>query len=300
MSASDTFLRAQTKDTRIEVTVFTSTAICQTAQQAHGLGGTSAVALGRLLTATGLVGLTSKRKGSTSIQVMSKSRINQLFADVTHAGAHLRGFTKNGALDLPVVPAEDPEGRRTIGPVVMPGQISVIRQGHDGQYGQSASQIISGEIDQDVEHFVVQSDQIPTVIVAETLVDRDGKVTLAAGVMLQAMPDSDLQDFLKLSLMVKEGALVELVKKANSAEELLESISPGATQTDVPIYPVWKCRCSHEKAVNSIQLFEITEIADMIEKAQPVEIKCDLCNTMHIVSVSDIEGVFKMLSKAQG
>ena len=134
----DVCLKASAVDAHLEVTVAITTEVCRAAQAAHGLQTTATIGLGRLLTATGLVSVTSKRPGTTSFQVMSRSRAKQLYADATDEG-HVRGFSKAPALEHPIVPQKARSGRLSIAAVVLPGQVSVVRSNERGEYGQSAT-----------------------------------------------------------------------------------------------------------------------------------------------------------------
>ena len=109
----DICLRAAVRRAGLEIAVATSTRLCREAQNAHGLQTTSAIALGRLLTASLLVALTSKRRGVTSFQIVTRSNLRQIYADATHEG-HVRGFAKNPSIDFPLFEGERYDGRRSI------------------------------------------------------------------------------------------------------------------------------------------------------------------------------------------
>lgn len=294
----DLFIRATTGATRIEVAVFMSTRAVAEGARAHDISGTSAIALGRLLTATALVGLTTKRPGVTSIQILSQSRMQQVFADVTEHG-WLRGYVKNPVLTSPLLMNEDPTGRRTLGPAVAPGQVSVVRMGEKNEYVQSSTPLRDGEVDSDVDHFLNQSDQVASVLRCDTLVDRQGSVVAAGGVLVRALPDSVLEDIQVIKNRVESGVLVDLLKAGATAPVLLETIAPGARETDPRMVPVWRCRCSKDKVLSTIALLDVMELAQIVAKDEPLEVRCELCNTLHVASPRELEAIMARKTSAK-
>lgn len=294
----DLLLRASTGASRIEVAVLTSTQLVRDGAAAHGLTGTSAIALGRLLTATALVGLTSKRPGVTSIQILSQSRLKQVFADVTEHG-WLRGYVKNTSLVHPIILNEDLFARRTIGPAVVPGQVSVVRMGDRGEYVQSATPLHDGEIDSDVDYFLNRSDQVASVLRCDALVDASGEISAAGGMLVRALPDSRLEDIETLKTTLRGDLLVDSLRADRTAETLLQEVSPGATETDPRMVPVWRCRCSKEKVINTVRMFDVMEIASMVAEDKDVEVRCELCSTQHVVVTAELEEIMKDKTSAR-
>lgn len=294
----DLLIRANTGDkTRVEIAVFTSSQLVKDGATAHQISGTSAIALGRLLTATALVGLTSRRPGVTSIQILSQSRVNQVFADVTEHG-WVRGYIRNKALNYPLLLNENLEGRRTIGPAVSPGRVSVVRLGDHGEYLQSATPLRDGEIDTDVDHFLNQSEQVASVVRCDTLMDRTGQIRSAGGVIIRALPDSNLDYIIELRDKLDNGYLTESLKSGKSAEEILTNLSPGSKETDPRVVPIWRCRCSKQKVLSTLKMLDVMEIASMVAKDESVEVRCELCNTNHVVSPSELEEIMKEKTSA--
>lgn len=291
----DVFLRGNTGDTRIEVSALISTTLVQAAARSHAVEGTSAIALGRLLSATALVGLSSRRPGVTSIQILSQSRIGQVFADVTEEG-WLRGYVKNTELNYPILVSEDLLGRRTIGPAVVPGQVSVVRMGERGEYTQSATPLHDGEVDSDVDHFLNQSDQVASILRCDTLMDPTGKIIAAGGILVRALPDSSMEAMHELRTLVLGRLVEDLLRNGADAKTLLRSVAPNGPEPEPHLHPVWRCRCSKHKVLATLRMLDVMEIAQMVAEDKPVEVRCELCNTVHRAEVFELEAI--MQSKA--
>jgi molecular chaperone Hsp33 len=295
----DVCLRATHKKARLEIAVALTTGVVSEAKRIHGLAPTSLVALGRLLTGTALLAVTAKKPGSTSVQIVSRGRIGNLYADCTHDGA-ARGMTKTPHLAFPVTEEERKAGRRSLAAAIHPGQISVIRRLATGEYGQSATPLMSGEVDEDLECFLASSDQIPTILVSDVVFDTGSEVRKAGGAFVHALPDADRIAFAELSERLRGGGLVQKLASIQSAEELLGWISKDAEQVEAPVPVRYQCRCSRDRVLASLQMFGVTDLAEMASENKNVEVGCDLCGKKYEVTPEDLMEAFKELIKAQG
>ena len=238
---------------------------------------------------------TSKRPGVTSIQILSRGRVRQLYADATQE-LHVRGYSKSPDLDFPPEPGD---GRASIGAVVLPGRVSVVRSNERGEYGQSAVPLASGEIDLDVEAFLRKSDQIETVVACDTLLAPDGSVAVAGGVLAQAMPDASAGALRAIRRRVANGGLAKLLRAHADGEALLEAIAPGAVVVE-PAKITWRCRCSRDRVTAALQLVAPEELAEMVESEEGAEVRCDFCATDYHLTHEEVLAIFTSSIKARG
>lgn len=252
--------------------------------------------MGRLLTGVGLMALTAKREGSFSGQVISKGRIGQLYADCTERG-HLRGRVKVPSLVFPIIPGEDPQGRRSVAAAVFPGDLSVIRSLGRGEYNQSAVPLVSGEIDEDLQSFLESSDQIPTALAAEVLLGPQNKVERAGGVLIQLLPGGDSARLAELRARVEKGGLAKVL--ADDPAVTLAALAPDAVVID-QVDLSWRCRCSEERVLASLKMLEPQDLAEMIAKDTPVVVDCDLCAKKYEIQIEQLRKLFAQTIKAEG
>jgi molecular chaperone Hsp33 len=204
-------------------------------------------------------------------------------------------------LGLPHLPGETRTGRHSIGHLVLPGELSVIRRNARDEYGQSACPLVNGEIDDDVEAQVRQSEQIPTVLRADVLFAPDRSLAVAGGAFVQMLPDGDPDRFGQLErALAGDGFARLLAAHPGDARALLAAIEPEAELVEQPMELVWKCRCSYERAAASLKMFQASELAEMIDENRPVSVDCDLCGAKYPVPVEEITRAFFELVKAEG
>lgn len=262
---------------------------CKEGQRLHDLSSTACIALGRLMTAAALVGAVQKRRGLLSLQVVGRGQLGQVFADCTPDG-HLRGYVKNPHIGFPLLPGEDPTLRISIGHAIAPGACSMIREPERADYVQSTSDLVSGEVDDDVESAIRVSDQIVTSLTCDVLLDGELKVIHAGGIILQPLPHGDVDALNAMAAPLRNGGLAKkLLAHKGDILAVLKEIAPDAERIDDPQALQWKCRCSAERVRGALKMLPPADLTDMIAKGEPVEVTCDFCGTVYKVDKTDMQ-----------
>lgn len=298
--ANDLLLPGVIRGAELVVAVATTTDVCRAAQIVHELAPSSSVALGRLISAASLSSLLVQKPGITSLQIVCDGRLGQLYAEVTHLGA-IRGYVKHPQLDLPLTAPPEQAPRRSIALGVGQGLLAVTRQPTDDHFTQSTVQLVSGEIDLDVEHFCVTSDQIQTALACDVLLDADNEVALAGGFIVQAMPGADLDRLQQLRALLVDGGLARLLEQhQGDAASLLQAVVPEVVAVAQPLDLEWRCRCSYQRVLNALALLGATELREMAELGEPASISCDFCHQDYEVSIEELLRLYRDAGKAEG
>lgn len=278
---ADTFVAALWQEADIVVGAADTTLACREAQKAHGLVGSAAVALGRLLTGVALLRFCTPRQGSMSLQTLTDGRLHQVFADVTDAG-HLRGYCKGVGVRT-VVAGQ----RASVAADVGAGMLSVLRSQTGGDFTRSTTEMVSGEIDVDLASYATQSDQVATLLVADVLLDEAGHVVSAGGVVAQALPSADLQAVEQLRQRM---AMVTWLQAAMSPQNVVRAWQPQAEVLHTqPL--TWRCRCSQERAEGAIHTLSRDELAAMVSQGETADINCEFCGHSYSVSLQTLEAM---------
>jgi len=282
-----------------------ATEVAREATQRHAATGNAAIAMGRAGAAGLLLATLTKGDERVTLQILGDGPLGAITVDATSEGA-ARVFLKHPE-PTPVV--TDDLGRPRLGSWVgRSGVVSVIRDlgMRDTFSGQTA--IVNGEIDGDVEKYLMDSEQIDSVLACETLLDSAGHIRLAVGVLLQAMPGGDGAELLEnVRARFRAGLLTSALLKVAAEENpgnLVEAIS-DATLGEYAIAlnilderPVrFHCPCSRERAASSIGLLGEADLATMIQEDGEAEVTCDFCRTQYQFSDVDLEEIRRALRK---
>jgi molecular chaperone Hsp33 len=297
MKGEDVLLRAIWPETGLRVVAAVSTRAAREAARRHGAVGGPAAALGRALTAGALLATITKSNERLTIELSGGGPLGPIIIDANAAG-DVRAFIKN-----PGVPMSARASLHVaLGAGV--GREGVVRVARDlglreTVNGQTA--IVDGEIDTDIEHYLEASEQIPSVLACEALLGPRLDVEIAAGLLVQTLPNSDaLPAMAALRERMRAGALTEAlaalctsgtdVDVAALAEHLL-----GIARGDLLVLderPVqFSCPCSRQRAIATLALLSAQDLAEMVAEGRGAEVTCEFCRERHVIAQEELEGV---------
>ena len=167
------------------------------------------------------------------------------------------------------------------------GLVSVIRDVglRENFSGQTA--IRSGEIDQDVERYLTDSEQIESALACDTIVRADGGITASAGMLVQALPGSEGAIEVEIArALFAEGALAQAIAAGvpASGEALMGAVFAGRLgQIQVlDRRPVrFFCPCSRQRAGASLAMLGEADLSEMILDDGKAEVICNFCRARY-------------------
>lgn len=285
----DKIIRCITTDGAVMVSVINSTDLVYTAKKIHSTSPSATAALGRLLSAGSMMGAQLKDDGaSITVRVNGQGPSGAIIA-VADSKGNVRGYVENPNCETKHYTDNKINVAAAVG---KEGYIDVIRDYGTGEPYSSRTELISGEIAEDITAYYAQSEQIPTACGLGVLIDKsDGEVMLAGGFLAQLLPGADetATDKLEDSLNKLE-PMTTMLAKGMSVEEIARTVLSGFEVEIVDEYPVhYVCSCSREKVINSIASLSNAEIKSMIEEDNGAEVSCIFCGKKYIFSADDLE-----------
>lgn len=155
----DKITRCITHDGAVMAAAIDSTETVFTAQKIHNTSPVATAALGRLLSATSIMGAMLKNpKATLNLQIAGDGELGLVTA-VANAKGHVKGYVSN-----PNCPTEYYEnGHINVGKAVGHGTLNVMRDEGAGEPYIGRVPLLSGEIAEDIASYYATSEQIPTV-----------------------------------------------------------------------------------------------------------------------------------------
>ncbi len=304
MSTRDQIARGLLGGGAARVVAVTATDVVREAARRHRATGAAAVALGRGLAAGLLLATLTKDDERFTLQILGDGPLGSLTIDSSAAGT-ARGYVKNPGASLP---RAVPGSRLELAPAVgRSGLVSVVRDlGLRENFGGQTA-IVSGEIDEDVEHYLNTSEQIDSALACDALLDDAGKVVAAAGILIQALPGSGAGSHLQAARThFRAGGLTAAAAEAapeGNIDGLIAQVL-GATMGQVQLLEVrsvrFHCPCSRDRAGSSLALLGQAELGQLILDDGRAEVTCNFCRERYEFSETELETIRRELDKRAG
>lgn len=297
-TTGDQILRSLIDDGRARVVAATATSAVREMAERHGIVGIPAIALGRSALAGLLLATLTKDEEQVTLQVLGDGPLAGVTVDARSSG-RVRGFVKrphsivwDQKLATPPIHIGAAIGCK--------GVLSVVRDlGMAHNYsGQVA--LSTGEIDQEVESYLITSEQIDSVVRCDVLVDGEGKVTAAAGLLVQTLPQAHgaalvefVRDTLRDSAFSK--VLVDALSQGTVAAEFVARSALGDSAHDMQVLDTrsieFFCPCSRERAESTLGMLRQEDLKDMILEDNHAEVTCNFCGAKYRFSEAELEHI---------
>jgi molecular chaperone Hsp33 len=279
----DELRRAIKNDFSLRIVTAVTTRLVAEASERHGLRGVEVVALGRALTAGCL--LTTLTKHTTErvrIEVRSSGPLRGLLVDARGDGSVRGCLQRHLSIDEHARMAVG-SGRVAVAAALgQHGTLTVTRDlGLDQRYIGSVD-VVAGEVDVDLDHYVNTSEQLPSVLACEVLLDAQGQVARAAGLLCQTFPGGDRDELDALREVLAAGHLTDLLRHDRSCSEIIGFSLGGEDFEDMGGSPLcFRCGCGRERARQIVATLGAEDIEALAEERPQTEVRCEYCGAVY-------------------
>ena len=320
----DYIVRATAADDSVRIFAATTAELVAEAAKKHHTTNVAAAALGRLLTAGAMMGAMLKNETDVlTLQIGCAGPIKGLTvtAGLEHedggnakeqctcdagcdtgkagesAGADgsgfvgVKGYVNNPQVDLPL----KENGKLDVGNALGAGILTVIKDMGLKEPFSGQTELITGEIAEDLTYYFANSEQVPSSVALGVLASPEGAVLAAGGFIIQLLPFASDEVIEKLEKRLKAfSSVTALLAAGKSPEdmilELFEGMDPVITDT---IPTRFYCNCSKERVKKAIMSIDNKDIEEMIADGRPAEVNCHFCGESYVFSVEELKEILK-------
>ncbi|MCP6762498.1 MAG: Hsp33 family molecular chaperone HslO [Fischerella sp. CENA71] len=281
---ADQLIRATAADGGIRAVGAITTRLTEEARRRHQMSYVATAALGRTMTAGLLMASSMKRTGSrVNIRVKGDGPLGGILIDAGLDGT-VRGYVGNPTVELP----PNTKGKLDVGGAVGDGFLYVVRDIGYGYPYSSTVELVSGEIGDDVAHYLVTSEQTPSALVLGVFIEPNG-VTQAGGLLVQVLPKAARDEALIETLESRVAALSGFTPLLQAGKSLTEIFQDLLGDMGVSLFPEtqmlrFHCGCSFDRVLGALKMLGEDELQDMIIKDNGAEATCDFCGTVYQAS----------------
>jgi molecular chaperone Hsp33 len=287
---ADQLIRATAAGGGIRVVGVITTKLTEVARQRHHLSYVATAALGRTMAAGLLLASSMKRPQSrVNIRVKGNGPLGGILVDAGLDGT-VRGYVDNPAVELP----PNAMGKLDVGAAVgRQGYVYVVRDVGYGYPYSSTVELVSGEIGDDLTHYLATSEQTASALALGVYVGSNG-VEAAGGLLLQILPraaeDLEMVTTLEQRLSRLTG-FTPMLRANKTLPQIFEDLVGDMDLTILPESQLvrFHCPCSFDRMLGALKMLGEDELQDMIEKDNGAEATCHFCNEVYHTSSDQLE-----------
>lgn len=286
---ADQLIRATAAEGGIRAVGVITTRLTEEARQRHKLSYVATAALGRTMSAGLLLASNMKRAESrVNIRVKGNGPLDGILVDAGLDGT-VRGYVDNPSVELP----PNALGKLDVGGAVgREGYLYVVRDIGYGYPYASTVELVSGEIGDDVSHYLVNSEQTPSALVLGVFVGSSG-VQASGGLLIQVLPKASRDEELVQTLESRVEALsgfTPLLQSGLTLPEIFDQLLGDMGLVMIPETQLvrFHCGCSFERVLGALRMLGEAELQDMIEKDDGAEATCHFCGKVYQASSDEL------------
>ena len=286
---ADQLIRATAANGGIRAVGVITTRLTEEARERHNLSYVATAALGRTMSAGLLLASNMKRSGSrVNIRVKGNGLLGGILVDAGLDGT-VRGYVDNPEVELP----PNSKGKLDVGGAVgKEGYLYVVRDVGYGYPYASTVELVSGEIGEDVAHYLVTSEQTPSALVVGVFVGANG-VSASGGILIQVLPKAARDEALVQLLESRVASLsgfTPLLQAGLNLQEIFEQLLGDMELEILPETQLvrFHCGCSGDRVLGALKMLGEAELQDMIEKDRGAEATCHFCGEVYQASSDEL------------
>lgn len=283
----DYLVRGMSMDGFVKVVAIRSTEMVRRGAEIHGTTPNATAAFGRCLTAASMMGNMQKvENGSMTMQVRGGGPIGTITV-VSDPEGNVRGTVTEPRVPL----VEKFPGKLDVGATVgTDGTLTVIRDLQMKEPYVGSTELVSGEIGDDVTAYFAQSEQTPTACALGVLVDRDLSVKVAGGYLVQLLPGApdEVIDALEAGIQ-RAGAVTKMLEAGMTPEDILGQVCGSLGVVFMETTEVsYKCYCSRSRVESALISLGRKELTEIMEEGKTFPVECQFCDTVYEFTPEDI------------
>lgn len=291
----DYILRATAANDMVRAFAATTRETVEKARELHNTTPVATAALGRLLTAGAMMGVMLKNdKDLITLQIKGDGPLEGELVTADCNG-RVKGYVFNPDVNIP---PKSPE-KLDVGGAVGKGFLTVIKDLGLKEPYVGKTELISGEIAEDLAYYYATSEQVASAVALGVLVDKDTSVLQAGGFIIQVMPGVTEEIIERLESRINViPYITELLSMGDTPESILNLILGDMDLKITDKIPCeYYCSCSRERVEKALLAIGKDELETLLKEDKKAELSCHFCNKVYNFDEEDLKRLLDEASK---
>lgn len=280
-------IRAVADEGTAKISVIYARDVVERAREIHGLQPTGTAALGRTLCGASMLGeLMKEENASLTLKLQGGGPLGSVVA-VSDSSGCVRGYVQNPEVDLPLRASD---GKLDVGGAIgRDGLLTVLRDIGLREPYVGSTELISGEVGDDLAAYLTESEQLGAACGLGVLVDTDCSVKAAGGFIVQLMPFAPDEVIEQLEENIFMMDQLTVILDQDGPEEVINQVMKGIPWHIVQRTPVsYRCPCSRERVTRALISLSDDDLNELMADGQDVEVGCRFCDAVYEISPAEI------------
>jgi len=281
----DVLVRALSADGSVAVRALVATVLVGEAVARHATAPTASAALGRTLMGALLLAAGQKDEGTVQLQLRGDGPLRAITA-IANAEGEVRGYVGDRLADPP-----PRHGKLDVGGAIGRGTLAVVR--FHPSWREPYTGIVplaSGEIAEDLAHYLSESEQKPAAIGLGVFVGPGNAIQAAGGFLVQALPGAEEEVLERIEGNVR--ALpppTRLLRDGLDADAIVDRLLDGlGSRERHRSRPRFHCRCTRDRVRHAVTLLGRAELREIAEGGEPLEVRCEFCGERYELASDEV------------
>lgn len=285
-------VRYITQDGSAFIIAADTTEMVRKMEEIHKPSAVVTAALGRLLTASSMMGVMLKGNDhSVTLRLNGDGPAGSLIA-VSDSSGNARGYVQNKIVEIPL----NDKGKLDVkGAVGTGGYLYVMKDIGLKEPFIGTTEIVSGEIAEDITNYFAVSEQTPSVCALGVLVNPDLSVNCAGGFIIQLLPgcpeetiaavEKALSGIPSVTQMLADGMNADAIAKRAMQDIPIDKLDESSAE--------YRCNCSRERVEAALISTGPDSLKEMAESEEDTKVECHFCDKEYIFTSADINYIIE-------
>lgn len=285
-------VRYITEDGSAFVIAADTTDVIARAEQIHHTSAVVTAALGRLMTAASMMGdMLKGKEDSVTLRMNGGGPAGSLIA-VSDSDGNSRGYVQNPIVEIPL----NDKGKLDVrGAVGTDGYLYVMKDIGLKEPYVGQTNIVSGEIAEDITNYFASSEQTPSVCALGVLVNPDLTVKRAGGFIIQLLPgcpeetisaiEAAVSDIEPVTVMLDKGMTADDIAKRAMKDIKVDKLDENNIE--------YRCNCSRERVEAALVSTGKDALKEMASSGKDTKVECHFCDKVYTFTPEEIEKIIE-------